>query len=331
MQEKTGNKFDQKYNQMKNHIKSGIDGIGTAAVLASVLAWATGPIFIRYLKDYLDAPSQNLWRYACSVAFILPFLLWKIKSGKLNNKIWRLAIIPAIANAIMQSLFATSFYYLQPGFGSLLNRSSLIWIGLFSIIFFAQERPLAKSKIFWLGISMSILGICGITFAKGDVSTTTSLIGITLALTASAAWAVYIISVRIAFQDTNPATAFAIISLYTTVGLTPVAFIFGQPSQISKLSTWPLACVIISGIVCICWAHTFYYTAIRRIGTIIPELAILLQPFFVLVFSMVIFKEKLNFYQWTSGLILLVGSMLAILAQRHLKQTPEKIINIKNT
>jgi len=305
---------------MKNYKKTGIDNIGTAAVFAAVLAWATGPVFIRYLSGYLDAPSQNFWRYLCAAIFILPFLLWRIKTGKFNNRIWQLAIIPAIANIIMQSLFAAVFYYLQPGFGSLLNRSSLIWIGLFSIIFFARERPLAKSKIFWLGITLSILGICGITFAKADIASTTSLIGIALALAASFAWTIYIISVRIAFQDTNPAVAFAVISLYTTIGLAPVAFIFGNPYQITQLPIWPLACVIISGTTCICLAHTFYYTAIRRIGTIIPELTILLQPFLALAFSMIIFKEKLNIYQWISGLILLTGSILAILAQKHLKQ-----------
>jgi len=35
---------------------------------------------------------------------------------------------------------------------------------------------------------------------------------------------------------------------------------------------------------------------------------------------MIIFKEKLNIYQWISGLVLLAGSVLAILAQKHLKQ-----------
>ena len=313
---------------MKNYKKTGIDSAGTIAVLAAVLAWATGPIFVRYLTGYLDAPSQNLWRYACASAFILPFLLRKIKTGKLNNRIWLLAIIPAIANIIMQSLFAAVFYYLQPGFGSLLNRSSLIWIGLFSIIFFAQERPLAKSKFFWIGITVSLLGICGITFAKADVAAAASLTGIILALATSFAWAVYIISVRISFQKTNPVAAFAVISLYTTIGLVPIAFISGNPYQITQLTIWPLACVIISGIICICMAHTFYYTAIRRIGTIIPELTILLQPFLALAFSMVIFKEKLNTYQWISGLVLLAGSVLAVLAQKHLLIT-ERNINVQ--
>ena len=85
------------------------------------------------------------------------------------------------------------------------------------------------------------------------------------------------------------------------------------------MGAWQWACIIISGVTAIALAHTLYYAAIRRIGATIPAMVILAQPFIVLAISYVVFVESMNIFQLFFGVILLIGSALAIFAQQHLK------------
>jgi len=71
-------------------------------------------------------------------------------------------------------------------------------------------------------------------------------------------------------------------------------------------------------------AHTLYYFSIKRIGAAIPALLLQGHPFVVLLLSMLIFKETLNFWQWIGGIVLVTGSALSIWAQEHLRK-PERI------
>jgi drug/metabolite transporter (DMT)-like permease len=78
--------------------------------------------------------------------------------------------------------------------------------------------------------------------------------------------------------------------------------------------------VIISGILSIALAHTFYYVSIRRIGATIPAVVLQLSPFATLLLSIPVFGERLSLWQWISGVILVAGSILAIWAQEHLRK-----------
>ena len=86
------------------------------------------------------------------------------------------------------------------------------------------------------------------------------------------------------------------------------------------MGAWQWACVVISGVTAIALAHTLYYSAIKRIGATIPAMVILAQPFTVLAISYVVFVESMNIFQLFFGVVLLLGSALAIWAQQHLKR-----------
>lgn len=76
----------------------------------------------------------------------------------------------------------------------------------------------------------------------------------------------------------------------------------------------------VSGVLCIALGHAIYYTAIKRIGATIPTMVLLCSPFLVMAMSRLIFKETLNSHQLFFGIILIIGAIVAIWAQQHLKQ-----------
>ncbi len=297
-----------------------VDFEATFACIGALTFWSLGPIFIKYLTGYLDSWTQNLLRYSVASLVWLPFLVFSIKKGRLNARVWRRAIVPGVANVIMQSLFACAFYYIGPAFMVLLAKSSLVWIASFSLIFFAEERALVRSKRFWSGLVLSAMGVIGVVCFKEDFATARTLTGIVIALAMGFMWAVYIVSVRIAFRDIDSRQGFSVISIYTVAGLFVLALLFGELGDCVKMGAWQWACVVISGATAIALSHTLYYSAMRRIGATIPALVMLAQPFNVLAISYVVFKESLNILQLLFGVVLLAGSGLAVWAQEHLKR-----------
>ncbi|MCH7557005.1 MAG: DMT family transporter [Planctomycetes bacterium] len=297
-----------------------VDVSATFACIGALSFWALGPIFIKYLTGYVDSWTQNLLRYSVACLVWLPFLFFSIKTGRLDTKVWRRAVPPAVANVIMQSLFAYAFYYIGPAFMVLLTKSSIIWIVSFSLIFFPEERTLVKSKRFWSGLALSAMGVIGVLYYKEDFAAAGTLTGIVIALAMAFMWAVYIVSARIAFKDIDSRHCFSVISIYTVGGLFVLALLFGELGDCVKMGAWQWACVVISGATAIALSHTLYYAAMKRIGATIPALVMLAQPFIVLAISYVVFGESMNVFQLLFGVVLLAGSGLAIWAQGHLKR-----------
>ncbi len=297
------------------------DSRATFACIGMIFLWSTGPIFIKLLTAHVDFWTQNLLRYSVACLFWLPFLLFTVKKKTIDKNIWRRAVLPAAVNVVMQSCWAAAIYYIKPAFMNLLSKSSIIWIAGFSLIFFANERGLVKSKRFWLGMGLSLIGIVGVLLCKEDFAVTRTLSGIVLALTAAFLWGVYTVSAKVAFKDIDSRSGFSVITIYTVAGLCVLCVILGRPQDCIKMGARPWAYVVISGLLSIAFSHVLYYAAMRRIGATIPSLVLLSTPFTVLAISNVVFDESLNGFQWLFGMILLTGSALAIWAQQHLRPT----------
>jgi drug/metabolite transporter (DMT)-like permease len=296
-----------------------VDISATVACLGALSFWSLGPIFIKYLTGYLDSWTQNLLRYSVACLFWLPFLLLSIRAKRFDKKIWRRALAPAGANIVMQSLWAAAFYYIGPAFMVLLTKTNIIWIAGFSLIFFAEERALVRSKRFWTGLTLSAIGLIGVMFFKVNLAEVKTATGIVIALAAALMWGVYTVSVKIAFRRIDSRSGFSVISIYTVVGLGAAAILFGRPGDCVQIGPRQWACVVISGVLCIALAHVMYYAALRRIGATIPALVILAQPFIVLAISHTLFGESLSVVQLVFGAVLLAGAALAIWAQQDLR------------
>ena len=62
--------------------------------------------------------------------------------------------------------------------------------------------------------------------------------GIILVFIAAFFWGVYTVSVKIAFKNVDSRVGFALISLYTTIGLFVLAFILAVPFAWWRLNIW---------------------------------------------------------------------------------------------
>jgi hypothetical protein len=100
--------------------------LAALSCLGTLICWSSAPLFIKYLTGYLDLWTQNLLRYGAACLFWLPFLLAEAKAGKVPKSVWKRALLPFIPNIIMQNLWAAAFYYIDPGFASLLSNTAFL-------------------------------------------------------------------------------------------------------------------------------------------------------------------------------------------------------------
>jgi len=292
-------------------------GAGTIC-LGALLLWSLGPIFIKYLAGSLDSWTQNALRYSVAFLFWLPYLLLCIRKKRFDTDIMRKAVAPSIANVLLQSCWAATFYYMNPAFAVLLTKTSVLWIVGFSLVLLPQERRLLRRKRLWLCLVLCITGVMGVMWAKEDFSASGSLFGVALALSAAFFWGLYTVSIRIAFRDTNSLLGFSIVSLYTSIGLWLAALCVGEIAACLHIGWRVWGLLILSAATSIALAHACYYAAIKRLGATIPALVILVQPFLVLLMSRLFFDEHLNILQLFFGIILISGAALTIWVQKDL-------------
>lgn len=294
------------------------DIVGTLAVVGALIGWSIGPIYIKLLSRHLDFWTQNALRYGVASLFWLPFMIFWIYSGRFNRRIFVLGIVPSVANVIMQSFWALAFYHVNPAFMSLLVKSSVLWVALFSIFLFRPERGLLRSRRFWAGMVLSVAGVFGVVTARGDFAVEGSFWGIVIASAAAFFWAIYTVSVKYYCHNIDARHSFAVISLYTTAGLLVLAVLFGDMGQCAELTFEPISWILISSVVAIALSHVMYYTGIKRIGATIPALILLASPFTVLSISHFVLGETLTMTQLLFGLVLIAGAGLATWAQEHI-------------
>ncbi len=295
-----------------------IDKRGTISILGTLLFWTVGPIAIRYLSGCLDFWTQNFLRYSAACLLWLPFLFISFRTGTLDGRVWKAALLPAVANIAMQSFWAVGLYYIEPAFMSLLSKSSMIWVICFSLMFFVEERVLLKSVWFWMGMFFSVVGVVGVLVNREGFAAGSDVIGISLCLISSFLWAVYTITVKRAFRDIDVRAGFSVISIYTVFGLGVLCFMFGDIGTSLEMEAWPWFCVVVSGVLSIAFSHVLYYYSIKRIGAMIPSMVLLGLPFSVLAVSNVIFGETLSSLQCVFGMVLVVGGGMSIWSQSRL-------------
>jgi drug/metabolite transporter (DMT)-like permease len=295
-----------------------LDPTAALCCVGALFFWTIGPLFISYLSKHLDAWTQNALRYSVACLVWLPFLFISLSRGKLSARIWRRGLIPWLPNVLMQTTWALCFYYAGPALIVLLTKTNILWIAGLSILLFADERALLRSRRFWLGLVLSVTGVAGVILSRGNLSQGTTVLGILVALATGLFGGLYTISVRVAFPKIDSRLGFSVVSVYTAPTLCLTALLFGDLSQCLQLGFYPWLSILLSGGTAIAVGHVMYYAAIRRLGATIPALVILVQPFTVLVGSHFLFGETMTGRQVVFGTLLLTGAGCAILAQRDL-------------
>ena len=289
---------------------------GRLALAAAVVIWSTPAIFQFWLAKSFDPWTQNFYRYAAGFFTMLPFLaVTGIGAARnLRPRDFLGCAAVAVPNVVHQVAQTMSVVLLWPGVFALLGRSSVIITAALAIVFFADERWIARSAKFQIGTALGLAGVAGLVWQPAG-SEPLSTAGLVLALVASCAWAAYGIMVKKFAIDAGPTLGFGMVSFFTAALLLPLALVFGNPGSIFAADAWTIFILIGSGVVSIGIGHWLYYIGIRQIGAAPSQSALLLCPLGTMFLSSLLFAESFRGEQVVSGAVLLFGAFLALSAR----------------
>jgi drug/metabolite transporter (DMT)-like permease len=301
--------------------RSNIDTGATFALLGAIVFWALVPLFLRYFTRYVDGWVTNGVRYPFAALILLPWLLIERRRGRLPGGIWILALLPASMNLIAQIAWAWAPYYIAPGLMAFVVRLSALWAVIGSFLLIPRERVLLTSWRFWVGSGCVVGGFVWLTLAGHHPFSGAHVIGLVLVVVSSIFMAAYHVTVQIKLSHIDSRTAYGLIAVLTSVGVSIALIGAGEPTSLLSMPPHAFLLLLISGFIGLCAAHILFYIALKRLGVAIPSVANLFSAFVTAVLSRFLFGELLTVSQWSAGGILIVGCMLLTFAQLDLQRS----------
>ncbi|MFH1904543.1 MAG: DMT family transporter [bacterium] len=284
---------------------------GIVLILITACIWGFGPIFVRYLSKYLDVQTQNAFRYLSgSLSLFIIVSIFFRSELKQCLKVWKKLFITAFFLIIMQTFWVMALYRVLPAFVSLIGKISIVLTVIVSFVFFPEERESIKSAKYILGTLLCLLGVIGVIFFKGGVTSLQMKWGIVFAILANLFWTFYAVYVQKTLRNYNIVAFTPYVFAIGACSFFLMAFIKGNPLAIIHLPPRILFILFISGLFCIGLAHSIYYFAIRATGIALASSILLISPFLTAIFSYFIFGEILTAGQLISGTVLLTGGYI---------------------
>lgn len=289
---------------------------GRLALGAAVVIWSSPPIFQFWLAKTFDPWTQNFYRYTAGFLTMVPFLIFSGAGSlrRMDLRDWLGCAAAAVPNAIHQIAQTVAVVLLWPGIFALLGRTSVIFTVLLAVIFFADERWIARSRKFQAGTLLGLAGVAGLVWQPSGCPPLSGT-GLVLALIASAAWASYGIIVKKFTARSGPTLGFGAVGFFTAALLLPMMLLFGDGSRVFSADAWTIFVLVASGVVSIGIGHWLYYVGIRHLGAAPSQSALLLCPLGTMLLSAAFFGETFRFEQMGAGAVLLLGAFLALSAQ----------------
>ncbi len=289
------------------------------ALLLSVLCSSSVPLFLEYFTPYVDAWTVNGYRYVVVFLIIFPIIIVFSRAGKYTQRMWKVALIPALFNFLQQITWAWAPYFIEPGMIGFLVKSTVVWSIAGSFLIFVDERFLLQDKRFWMGLMLSLTGFFGLSYFGEGLSLGGTFFGVMLVLVSSLFMASYGLAVKRYFNETSALVSFSIIAFYTALGLVALMFVLGEPQAFLRIPLKINLIIAVSAFVGINVAHVLFYISLKHLGVMVSYSVSLFSAFFTALLSYLIFNERLSLLQWLSGSFIIAGGVI-IIAARNRKQ-----------
>lgn len=293
-----------------------VDVRAALCLVATILCWASVPVFLRELALSVDAWAANALRYPLAAALYWPFLILAFRSGKLEAGLFLRALVPAAVTFAGQILWALAPYYLEATMISFLVQTSLVWGLVAAMVFFPDERGLLRRRRFYAGLALAAAGAAALAISRGALEARGTRTGLAIILATGFFFGLYAVSVRYFMRRDSPLLAFGVVAQYVSAGSVALFLLFGSAAPIAALSLKGWGVMAASSVLGIALAHLFLYTAVQRVGAAISQGVSLVTPFLTFVLAALAHGERLTGPQLAFGAAMVLGGALLLSLQR---------------
>lgn len=254
-------------------------------------------------------------RYIFALVLLLPLAF---RQNRQMLKI-RLSQLPILMLLGFSGIFAYNYFFFKglktipASRGALLAALNPTIVMILSSIVYKEKITLRKL----IGILISLTGVV-IVISRGRVTELLSSLetGDLFMLGCPITWAVYTLAARPALKQTTPLQATTWASLSGVIMLLIFATTEPFPLEV-PVKVW--VALLYLGIIGTVVAFVWYYDGIKKIGPTRTSIFNNLVPVFAVIFSVFILREKVSWYTWIGG-AMVIGGVLFVNLQKKIVQ-----------
>jgi drug/metabolite transporter (DMT)-like permease len=275
-------------------------------LLGTVLLWALNFTVSRYLVTHGFKPlAYGAMRYGAATLLFWAFTWQRERSFRIARADWATIALAALLIFVNQLCFVVAVHETNASTVALVFGSAPVFAGAIAVL--AGIERIARS--FWIGAAVAFVGVGFVALGSGG-GISANFGGDVVAICAVATWAAYSVTLAPLMRRYSP---FRISALVLALGWVPLA-LAGAP-QLADQSFGSFGWKEWSGfgyavIGPLFLTNILWFTAIARVGPARATLFANLQPFFAVLFALVILSEHLTRWELVGAVAIAAGIVL---------------------
>jgi drug/metabolite transporter (DMT)-like permease len=271
-------------------------------LLGAVLLWALNVTVTKYMLEHGWLPlAYATIRYFVAIAIFWIYTWWRERSFRIERADWIYVGIAAATIFVNQLCFVYSLEFAHASTVSLLFGTCPMFVGLISIAF----RQAEVHRSFWIGAGLTFGGVALIAAGAGG-GLISGWKGDVLAIMLAVTWAGYTVAIAPLMRSYSP---YRISAVVLAIGWLPLALV-----SIPQISRQDFA---FSGTVWLAFAYAvlgplfltniLWFTAVDRVGAARASIFNNMQPFFGVLFALLILSESIHGLEIAGGVLIFIG------------------------
>jgi drug/metabolite transporter (DMT)-like permease len=274
-------------------------------LLGTIGLWALNITVTRYVLTHGFRPlAYGTTRYLAAALLALAFAYALERSFRIDRRDLRLVAAAAFLLFLNQLGFVGSIHLTTASTVALILGVTPVFAGIFASLAGLGRQ----TRAFWIAAALSFAGVALIAVgSEGGVSS--NLLGDLLAFGTAATWAGYSVVLAPLMRRYSP---YRISSIVLAIGWLPLAA--ASSLQVSQqdwsfsATVWLLLAYAVVGPLFL--TNILWYSAIGKVGPARASLFANLQPFFAVLFALVLLSEHLGASEIAGGVLIFVGIVL---------------------
>ncbi len=287
-----------------------------AMLLGAVLLWALNVTVTKYMLEHGWLPlAYAAIRYFAAIAIFWVYTWLRERSFRIAREDWRYVGIAAAMIFLNQLCFVYSLEFAHASTVSLLFGTCPMFVGLISIVFLRAHLE----RSFWIGAALTFAGVALIAAGAGG-GLVSGWKGDLLAIALAVTWAAYTIAIVPLMRRYSP---YRISAVVLAIGWAPLALV--SIPQISRQdfsfsgAVWLGFVYAVIGPLFL--TNILWFTAVDRVGAARASIFNNMQPFFGVLFALLILSESIHGLEIAGGLLIFAG----IAYERVGRQIPARV------
>jgi drug/metabolite transporter (DMT)-like permease len=272
-------------------------------LLGTVLLWALNITVTKYMFQHGWKPlAYGTIRYFAAIALFWAFTYWRERSFRIQRRDLPLVLVAALMLFLNQVCFVYALDLANASTVALLLGSTPAFIGLLTVALGIERLQ----RSFWAGAVVTLAGVGVIAAASGGGSFSSGLGGDLLAIGLAVTWSGYSVAIAPLMQRYSP---YRISALVLAIGWVPLALI-SIPQIVDQQfsfgwNVWLAFGYAVVGPLFL--TNILWFTSIDRVGASRASLFTNLQPFFAVLFALLLLNESLHGLELIGGALIFAG------------------------